>query len=64
MEATGSGEPAAEYAAGGFIARSNSTNMSRCHAQNLKDVTADNVQGYAGGFVGISHTGDLAELAT
>ena len=62
VEATGSGEPAAEYAAGGFIARSNSTNMSRCHAQNLKDVTADNVQGYAGGFVGISHTGDLAEL--
>lgn len=62
VEATGSGEPAAEYAAGGFIARSNSTNMSRCHAQNLKSVTADDAQGYAGGFVGISSTGELAEL--
>ncbi|WP_283128695.1 LPXTG cell wall anchor domain-containing protein [Allofournierella massiliensis] len=62
VEATGSDDPTVEYVAGGFIARSNSTNMTNCHAENLKSVTADNAQGYAGGFVGMSRTGDLAEL--
>lgn len=52
-----------DYIAGGFLARSNSTKISACSAQNLKDVTATDSGGYAGGFLGVSKTGGLADVA-
>ncbi len=51
------------YVAGGFAAHCNSTKLSNCHADKLASVTAADQQGYAGGFVGISRTGGLADLA-
>ncbi len=62
VEATGSGIPETEYSAGGFIAKSNSTKVDNSHVTNLYTVQATNSNGYAGGFVGVSKTGDLAEL--
>lgn len=62
VQATGRDQFAEEYVAGGFIGRSNSTSMTGCRATGLQSVTAADKNGYAGGFVGISRTGELAEL--
>lgn len=59
----------ADYAAGGFIGRCNSTDMTNCHVSNLLAVTAPTEKagtqgesGFAGGFVGISRNDDLADV--
>lgn len=62
VQATGSDLSVEEYVAGGFIGRSNSTSMANCRVTGLNFVTAADTNGFAGGFVGISSTGELAEL--
>ena len=64
VEATGDVEhnTLAVYCAGGFFGRSNSTQASNCHAINLKWVKANDVEGRAGGFLGVSEVGGLASL--
>ncbi len=62
VEATGSGETGIQYAASGFLAKSNSTKITNSHVVHLKSVVASNQSGYAGGFVGISETGGLTEI--
>ncbi|MBR1482320.1 MAG: Cna B-type domain-containing protein [Ruminococcus sp.] len=52
-----------QFKASGFIADSNSTQILNSHAYKLKSVVATDKQGYAGGFVGTSTTGGLAEAA-
>lgn len=54
---------AQDYGAGGFAAYCNSAELSGCHVSGLVSVTASEDQGFAGGFVGISRTGGLADLA-
>lgn len=51
------------YAAGGFFGRANSTKSANVHATAVKAVTADasTSDGAAGGFVGVSTTGGLAD---
>ena len=63
------GSDLADYAAGGFIGRGNSTDMTNCHVNNLLVVTAPTEKagtqgesGFAGGFVGISRNDDLADV--
>lgn len=58
----GAGE-VVDFTAAGFLAKSNSTEIQRCHAYNLKQVTAADTDGYAGGFLGTSETGGLADVA-
>ena len=65
VEATGqntSGEKR-KFSAGGFIGHSNSVAIGSAQVQNLKWVKASDHDGSAGGFVGISETGGLAEVA-
>ena len=70
VEAKGAtGSDLADYAAGGFIGRGNSTDMTNCHVNNLLVVTAptetvgtQGESGFAGGFVGISRNDDLADV--
>lgn len=52
-----------DYSASGFIAKSGSTKIENSHVTNLKSVNAADDGGYASGFVGISKTGGLAEVA-
>lgn len=52
-----------DYSASGFIAKSGSTKIENSHVTNLKSVKAVDDGGYASGFVGISKTGGLAEVA-
>ena len=52
-----------DYSASGFIAKSGSTQIENSHVTNLKSVKAADDGGYASGFVGISKTGGLAEVA-
>ena len=52
-----------DYSASGFIAKSGSTKVENSHVANLKSVKAADDGGYASGFVGISKTGGLAEVA-
>ena len=52
-----------DYSASGFIAKSGSTKIDNSHVTNLKSVNAADDGGYASGFVGISKTGGLAEVA-
>ena len=52
-----------QFKASGFIADSNSTQITNSHAYNLKSVTANARNGYAGGFIGTSTTGGLTEVA-
>lgn len=52
-----------DYSASGFIAKSGSTKVENSHVTNLKSVKATDDGGYASGFVGISKTGGLAEVA-
>ena len=65
VEATGSNQAgeAFEFTAAGFIADSNSTQVVNSHVDKLKSVTAANTSGFAGGFIGTSETGGLAEIA-
>ena len=57
------GESVRDYSASGFIAKSGSTKVENSHVTNLKSVKAANDGGYASGFVAISKTGGLAEVA-
>ena len=67
VEATGTNPSGAqtvyEFTAAGFIADSNSTDISDSHVDKLKSVTATDTNGFAGGFIGTSETGGLAEAA-
>lgn len=65
VAATGKNEnnETTDYAAGGFYGQANSTKTRESHVTNLKSVTADTStsDGVAGGFVGFSTTGGLAD---
>lgn len=65
VEAIGSDyeSDAFEYTAAGFIADSNSTKIVNSHVEKLKSVKATDDHGFAGGFIGTSQTGGLAEVA-
>ena len=52
-----------DYCASGFIAKSGSTKVENSHVTNLKSVKAAEDGGYASGFVAISKTGGLADVA-
>lgn len=52
-----------DYSASGFIAKSGSTKVEDSHVTNLKSVKAADDGGYASGFVAISKTGSLADVA-
>ena len=54
---------ARDYSASGFIAKSGSTKVEDSHVTNLKSVKAADDGGYASGFVAISKTGGLADVA-
>lgn len=56
-------ESVRDYSASGFIAKSGSTKVENSHVTNLKSVKAADDGGYASGFVAISKTGGLAEIA-
>lgn len=58
-----SNDDISEFAAAGFLAESHSTEVQRCAVSNLKQVTASDLGGYAGGFLGTSEVGGLAEVA-
>lgn len=49
--------------AGGFVADNHSAQLSNCNVTGLHRVTADVDNGAAGGFVGNSETGGLADVA-
>lgn len=53
----------AQFAAGGFVGKSNSCQIKKSNVTNLKTVTANDTDGVAGGFIGTSSTGGLAEVA-
>lgn len=65
VAATGKNEnnETTDYAAGGFYGQANSTKTRESHVINLKSATADTStsDGVAGGFVGFSTTGGLAD---
>ncbi len=52
-----------DYTAAGFIASANSAEVTDGHVANLASVLADTPHGVAGGFVGTSRTGGLAEVS-
>ncbi len=51
------------FTAAGFAAKANSTEWENCHVQNLRMAAAPERGGYAGGFVGTSESGGLADVA-
>ena len=65
VEATGtnSNGEVVDYTAGGFIGKSNSCEIIKSDVKKLKEVTANDKDGFAGGFVGSSQTGGLADVA-
>ena len=65
VEATGtnSNGEVVDYTAGGFIGKSDSCEIIKSDVKNLKEVTANDTDGSAGGFVGSSQTGGLADVA-
>ena len=65
VEATGtnSNGEVVDYTAGGFIGKSNSCEIIKSDVKNLKEVTANDKDGFAGGFVGSSQTGGLVDVA-
>ena len=65
VEATGanSNGEVMDYTAGGFIGKSSSCEIIKSDVKNLKEVTANDTDGFAGGFVGSSQTGGLADVA-
>lgn len=60
---TNIGDAADDFIAAGFIADSNSAKITNSHVDKLNTVISDTTFGYAGGFVGMSSTGGLAEIA-
>lgn len=52
-----------KYYAGGFVGKSTSAHIRNSQVKSLKDVTADEISGYAGGFAGATETGGLADAA-
>lgn len=52
-----------DFIAGGFIGKCNSAKVENSAVENLKSVFSDVLDGYAGGFIGISRTGGLAEVS-
>ena len=52
-----------DYTAGGFIGKSNSCEINRSDVKNLSEVSANDFDGIAGGFIGSSQTGGLADVA-
>ena len=52
-----------DYTAAGFIASANSAEVTDGHVANLASVSANTPHGVAGGFVGTSRTGGLAEVS-
>ena len=66
VEATGtnSNGEVVDYTVGGFIGKSNSCEIIKSDVKNLKEVTANDKDGFAGGFVGSSQTGGLADVAS
>ena len=66
VKATGSNEngEVVDYTAGGFIGKSNSCEIKSSDVTNLKEVSANDTDGFAGGFVGSSQTGGLADVAS
>lgn len=66
VEATGKNDAdggTTRFAAAGFIASANSAEVTDGHVKNLASVTAHLEDGIAGGFVGVSRTGGLADVA-
>ena len=65
VNATGSNESGevVDYTAGGFIGKCNSCEINSSDVTNLKEVSANDTDGIAGGFVGSSQTGGLADVA-
>lgn len=65
VKATGSNEngEVVDYVAGGFIGKSNSCEINSSDVTSLKEVSANDTDGIAGGFVGSSQTGGLADVA-
>lgn len=53
-----------EYVAGGFVGKSHSCEINHSDVKNLKEVSANDIDGYAGGFIGTSQTGGLADVAS
>ena len=53
-----------DYVAGGFVGKSHSCEINRSDVKNLKEVSANDTDGYAGGFIGTSQTGGLADVAS
>ena len=53
---------AIDYVAGGFIGKSNSCEITNSDVTNLEQVIANNIKGFAGGFIGTSRTGGLADV--
>ena len=54
---------ATKYYAGGFIGKSTSVHIRNSQVKRLKNVTANEKSGYAGGFAGATETGGLADAA-
>ena len=66
VEATGNNDTdggTTRFAAAGFVASANSAEVTDGHVKNLASVTAHLEDGVAGGFVGVSRTGGLADVA-
>lgn len=65
VKATGSNEngEVVDYVACGFIGKSNSCEINSSDVTSLKEVSANDTDGFAGGFVGSSQTGGLADVA-
>ena len=53
-----------DYVAGGFVGKSHSCEINHSDVKNLKEVSANDTYGYAGGFIGTSQTGGLADVAS
>ena len=53
-----------DYVAGGFVGKSHSCEINKSDVKNLKEVSANVTDGYAGGFIGTSQTGGLADVAS
>lgn len=66
VNATGSNESGevVNYTAGGFIGKCNSCEINSSDVTNLKEVSANDTDGFAGGFVGSSQTGGLSDVAS
>lgn len=53
-----------DYVAGGFVGKSHSCEINKSDVKNLKEVSVNDTDGYAGGFIGTSQTGGLADVAS